>query len=268
LLEEVILKEGVKVVIADKECGITYQRRVRREKKKVIHDQGYLPEEHFINITPEVCEFCLECTNATGCPGLAIDETLHGPRSLRICPCVWPTGACAKGKVCPSFEEVVVRRERPAAPLPGQMDPPLPARAPARARHVVLLHRRRGRHGVGRDHGHFGSSGSHGRVSRFVRRQKGLAIRNGGVYGHVIFSKDGKNLRPLVPYGRADLLDRDRHAGSGSGVGPQNEFACGLLPIGPPRWSIPIKCPPSKRSWGKTIFPFYGLESYLKRGHP
>jgi indolepyruvate ferredoxin oxidoreductase len=36
--------------------------------------------------------------------------------------------------------------------------------------------------------------------------KKGLAIRNGGVYGHVVFASDGKPRPPLVPYGRADLL--------------------------------------------------------------
>src|SRR6185503_3556335 len=33
-----------------------------------------------------------------------------------------------------------------------------------------------------------------------------LAIRNGGVYGHVVFSKSGPVSSPVIPYGKADLL--------------------------------------------------------------
>src|SRR5205085_9109419 len=36
--------------------------------------------------------------------------------------------------------------------------------------------------------------------------KKGLAIRNGGVFGHILFCKDGGTLSPLVPYGKADLI--------------------------------------------------------------
>ena len=106
LLEETILQDGVKIIIADKECGLTYQRRVRKEKKRLLRQKGYLPEERHINVTPEVCEFCLECTNVTGCPGLTIEETLYGPKMVTdLTHCV-SDGACAKVKACPSFEEV------------------------------------------------------------------------------------------------------------------------------------------------------------------
>ena len=69
LVEETVLKPSVKILIADKECGITYHRRLRREHQQTIKERGFLSVEKHINITPEVCEFCLECTNATGCPG-------------------------------------------------------------------------------------------------------------------------------------------------------------------------------------------------------
>ena len=36
--------------------------------------------------------------------------------------------------------------------------------------------------------------------------KKGLAIRNGGVYTHVIYSKIDNHISPLIPYGKADLL--------------------------------------------------------------
>ena len=63
-LEKTILKPGVKIVIADKECAITYHRRLRREQRQTIAKDGFLKYEKHINITPEVCEFCRECTRS------------------------------------------------------------------------------------------------------------------------------------------------------------------------------------------------------------
>jgi indolepyruvate ferredoxin oxidoreductase len=112
LLEETVLQDGVKIVIADKECGLTYQRRVRKEKKRLLRRKGYLPEEQHVNVTPEVCEYCLECTKVTGCPGLTVENTLYGPKIVTdLSHCV-SDGACAKVKACPSFEEVTVTRVR------------------------------------------------------------------------------------------------------------------------------------------------------------
>ena len=90
VLEQALLKDGVKIVIADKECGITYHRRVRAEQIQTVREKGFLQEETHINITPEVCEYCLECTQATGCSGLTVEETLHGPKvatDLSLCVC-------------------------------------------------------------------------------------------------------------------------------------------------------------------------------------
>lgn len=264
LVEEVILKDGVKVVIADKECGITYQRRVRREKKRVIHDQGYLPEEHFINITPEVCEFCLECANATGCPGLAIDETLHGPKIITDLSLCVADGACAKGKVCPSFEEVIVRRERPAAPLPGQMDPPLPARSTSRVQDTWFCYTAGvGGMGSGVTTGILVQAGLLEGYHVLFADKKGLAIRNGGVYGHVIFSKTEKIFAPLVPYGRADLLIGIDMLEAVRGLDPKMN----LRVASKDRTAAVVnthKMPTVKTLLGKDDFSVLGLESYLK----
>src|SRR4029077_1359735 len=40
VLERSILRNGVKVVIADKECGITYYRRKFKEERKLARDHG------------------------------------------------------------------------------------------------------------------------------------------------------------------------------------------------------------------------------------
>ena len=121
-LEKTILKPGVKIVIADKECAITYHRRLRREKQKTIAENGFLAREKHINITSEVCEFCLECTKSTGCPALKIIHTDYGDKiGIDMSTCV-TDGACARIKsACPAFEEVIVTRKRP----PRKDNPPL-----------------------------------------------------------------------------------------------------------------------------------------------
>jgi len=64
------LRDGVKVIIADKECGITHNRTVLKEERKITKKYGYLPKKTHMNVTQDVCENCLECTKATACPGL------------------------------------------------------------------------------------------------------------------------------------------------------------------------------------------------------
>src|SRR3989442_3804534 len=74
-LNKAFEKPGVKVVIADKECGITFHRRKRAERAQIVEKQGFVPREVFVNISQEVCENCRECTKGTGCPGLPIIHT-------------------------------------------------------------------------------------------------------------------------------------------------------------------------------------------------
>ncbi len=207
LLEDVVLKPGVKVVIADKECGITYHRRVRKERKRVVKEQGFLPEERVINITPEVCEYCLECTSATGCPGLGIEETLHGPKIVTDKSLCISDGACAKGKVCPSFEEILIQRRRAPAPLPGDSAAPPPVVVSPTFKDDWFCYTAGvGGMGSGIMTGIMVQAGLLEGYRVLFADKKGLAIRNGGVYGHVIFSREDRVMAPLVPYGRADLL--------------------------------------------------------------
>ena len=70
----------MKVVIADKECGITHHRRLFKEERKIVKEFGYLPRKTHMNVTPEVCENCLECTKATACPGLTTIDTDYGKK--------------------------------------------------------------------------------------------------------------------------------------------------------------------------------------------
>ena len=59
MLEETILADGVKIIIADKECGITYHRRRTRARTRGATPPRLPPRKVHMNITPEVCENCL-----------------------------------------------------------------------------------------------------------------------------------------------------------------------------------------------------------------
>ncbi len=208
LLEKTILQDGVKVIIADKECGITYHRRLKKEKKTLLRRKGFIPQETHVNITPDVCEYCLECTRNTGCPGLTIEQTFYGPKIVTdMSQCV-SDGACTKVKACPSFEEVIVHRKSasrltPVLPLLDDLPPPTP----------ITFERSWNIYAAG-----VGGMGA-GLISAILVQaahdqgyrvlfsdKKGLAIRNGGVYGHIVFTKEGGQLSPLIPYGKGDLI--------------------------------------------------------------
>ena len=215
-LEKTILKSGVKIVIADKECAITYHRRVRREQRQTIAKDGFLKHEKHINITPEVCEFCRECTTATGCPGLKIVDTDYGEKiAIDQSNCV-SDGACARIKyACPAFEEVIVTRKRPPhkqitesenhhALLSDEPLPPPPLRTFDRSWNMYAA----GVGGMG-----IGTISKVLVVAGYLQGynvtfcdRKGLAIRNGGVYTHIVYTQPDVHASPMIPYGKADLL--------------------------------------------------------------
>lgn len=237
-LEKTILRSGVKIVIADKECAITFHRRRRRDELQIKQKQGYLKTEKHINITPEVCEFCLECTKSTGCPALKIIDTDYGDKiAIDRSNCV-TDGACARIKwACPSFEEVVITRKRPPriqnitdieikkdnnnpdngwddigmAELLHQIgitdDTPLPPPPPLTFEGDWSIYAAGvGGMGIGTISKILVVAGYlQGYVVDFCDR-KGLAIRNGGVYTHVTYTNTGKKISPIIPYGKADLI--------------------------------------------------------------
>ena len=214
-LEKTILKSGVKIIIADKECAITYQRRIRREQRQTVAKDGFLKHEKHINITPEVCEFCRECTTATGCPGLKIVDTDYGEKiAIDQSNCV-SDGACARIKyACPAFEEVIVTRKRPPqdqttdsrnrALLSDEPLPPPPLRTFKQRWNMYAA----GVGGMG-----IGTISKVLVVAGYLQGynvtfcdRKGLAIRNGGVYTHITYMQPGVHASPMIPYGKADLL--------------------------------------------------------------
>ena len=214
-LEKTILKSGVKIIIADKECAITYQRRIRREQRQTVAKDGFLKYEKHINITPEVCEFCRECTTATGCPGLKIVDTDYGEKiAIDQSNCV-SDGACARIKyACPAFEEVIVTRKRAPqdqttasrnrALLSDEPLPPPPLRTFEQRWNMYAA----GVGGMG-----IGTISKVLVVAGYLQGynvtfcdRKGLAIRNGGVYTHITYMQPGAHASPMIPYGKADLL--------------------------------------------------------------
>ena len=238
-LEKAILKDGIKIVIADKECAITLHRRLRREKQATIEKNGFLKTEKHINITPEVCEFCLECTNSTGCPALKIIDTDYGNKiAIDRSNCV-TDGACARIKwACPSFEEVVITRKRPPRtaklqhiqkPIHKDSDtkndseesgletllsqlgidgsyplPPPPIKQFDKIWNVYAA----GVGGMG-----IGTISKILVVAGYLQGyrvdfcdRKGLAIRNGGTYTHVTYTTSDLKISPIIPHGKADLV--------------------------------------------------------------
>ncbi len=208
LLEQTFLAEGTKVVVAEKECGITRMRRKRRTERAVVRAKGYLPTWDHMNVNPELCRFCLACVELTGCPGLKHTATDYGPRiDTDLTWCV-NDGACERVGACSAFERVTVKRKRPPrsrVPELGLEDIPEPQKRPAGDLWRCCV--------VG-----FGGMGIGLATQILVRAahkegytvhfldKKGLAIRNGGVVSQIVYNMARQPVSALIPYGKADLL--------------------------------------------------------------
>jgi len=220
LLERTILQDGVKVIVADKECGITFHRRSAREERRTLKEKGFLPLKSHINVTAEVCENCLECTRATGCPGLMFEQTPYGQKvGIDLSWCV-SDGACTRFlvttpedgprvKACPAFEEVVIERtQAPAAPIDRLDFSGLTAPKMGRlenAWHGYLAGV--GGMGIGTATAILVLAGHREGYRVLFCDKKGLAIRNGGVYSMISYLPAGAPYSSnLIPYGKADLI--------------------------------------------------------------
>ena len=217
-LEKTILADGVKVLIADKECGITLYRRKGREERETAKKFGYLPKKTHMNVTPEVCENCLECTKGTACPGLVKIETDYGPKiDTDLTWCV-NDGACERVRVsneagttvkpCPSFEQVtVVRKKRKRYTLPpmglSKLPDPVPVRRPGAGEAWRVHLAGVGGMGIGVAGGILVKAGHREGFRVVFSEKKGLAIRNGGVYAQITWVNDrtpsGVGVPPTSP---------------------------------------------------------------------
>jgi indolepyruvate ferredoxin oxidoreductase len=211
-LEGTILADGVKIVVADKECGITFHRRKRSAERSTRKELGYLPKWEMMNVAESVCEFCLECTNRTGCPGLKVVDTDYGSKiqtDLSLCV---NDQACSRIYACPSFEQVTITRTQPPRSGDEHVNlndipaPPRPLHADQAVWRAYLSGV--GGMGIGVTTGILVTAGTEmGYQVQFVEK-KGLAIRNGGVFSQVLFTRDGKSAvnTPTIPFGKADLI--------------------------------------------------------------
>ena len=207
-LEETILRDGVKVVIADKECGITFHRRETRQERLEIRDRGFVHEKRHVNVNPDVCEHCLECTVATGCPGLTFVETPFGAKvQTDLSWCVADT-ACTKIYACPSFEEItVVRKQKLPAPIDAVDLTGIPVPEPREFADVWHCHLAGvGGQGIGVCTATIVRAGFRQGYTVNFCDKKGLAVRNGSVYSQITFTKTGAPVSVLIPYGQADVV--------------------------------------------------------------
>ncbi|HUJ72358.1 MAG TPA: 2-oxoacid:acceptor oxidoreductase family protein [Verrucomicrobiae bacterium] len=266
MLEETILRDGVKVIVADKECGITYHRRESREERQTIREKGFLPEKQFVNINPDVCEDCLECTMATGCPGLTIAETPFGAKiQTDLSWCVADT-ACTKIYACPSFEEItIVRTQKPPAPIDSidLTDIPLPQVADFKdVWHCYLAGV--GGQGIGVSTATIVRAGFKQGYHVLFCDKKGLAIRNGGVFSQITFTKGPHHTSNIIPYGQADLLLGIDPLEAVRSLSPQ-----GNLRVGSPAHTVAVvnayKTPTILTLLGKDDFSVAELEETLRR---
>jgi indolepyruvate ferredoxin oxidoreductase len=214
LLEKAFLMDGVRVIIADRECAITYHKKQRALTALAIKDTGFLKQEKHINITPDVCENCRECTTTTGCPGLKIVDTHYGEKiAIDQSICV-DDKYCTKVKACPSFEEVIIRRSKGAKKKTGNWDlwmrdipdpePFKPFEGDADTFYTFIPGV--GGMGLGFIARILTEAGAKEGFHVNYYHQKGLAQRNGAVVSHVLYSRDPVHVSQRIPKGKANLI--------------------------------------------------------------
>ena len=208
LLEKTFLADGVKVVIATKECGITRMRRKRRSERTVAKQLGYLPRWEHMNINSDICRFCMACAEMTGCPGLKHVQTEYGAKmDTDISWCV-NDGACQRIRACSSFEQVTIKRRKPPRNRLPELtleDIPEPQR-----RQFGDLWRGCltgvGGMGIGVATSILVRAGHKEGYDVIFLDKKGLAIRNGGVVSQIVYNISRQPITAVIPYGKADLL--------------------------------------------------------------
>ena len=219
LMMEMILAPGVKVIVSDKECALTFHGRRKKKESAEISQGKVLPLQKFYQINTSVCEDCRVCVEMTGCPGLTKTFDAYGSK-VQIDPQICVADSyCTKLKACPSFSLVKVvdyhprqyrenkKKEDARIPLP-RMKQTLDDIASGNNFRIVVT-------GVGGSgvttisrvlsHAAREMGGSDDLDFKFVD-QKGLAQRNGNVTAHLSFYKKGKSLGAVTAFGEADLL--------------------------------------------------------------
>jgi indolepyruvate ferredoxin oxidoreductase len=219
ILTEYIQAPGVKVIVSNKECALTFLGRQKKEER-IRYQEGKTDlKKSFFQINTLACEDCRECVEMTGCPGLSQTFDAYGSK-VQIDPQICVSDSyCTKLKVCPSFEMVDVFNYHPtlyknkveltqqSLPLP-KLKYSLHDIAQGKDLRILVI-------GVG------GSGVT--TISRVIAEaalemegrkdidfkfvdQKGLAQRNGSVSSHLSFYSHKKSHGQVIPKGTADLL--------------------------------------------------------------
>lgn len=219
ILNDFILKPGVKVIISNKECGLTFHGRQKKYERQKLKTDGVLSSKSFYQINTFACEDCRECVESTGCPGLSQTFDAYGTK-VQIDPQICVADSyCTKIKVCPSFELVEVANYHPEKYKNTQMfnqsqipEPQLKIdldqiTAGKDFRLVVI--------GVGGSgvttisrvlaEAALDMDGREDLDFKFVD-QKGLAQRNGSVTSHLSIFKKGASRSQVTPIATADVV--------------------------------------------------------------
>ncbi len=222
LLQDVIKKEGVKIIVSNKECGLTFHGRQKRSERKLFSQNKTISEKSFFQVNTDACEDCRACIDGTGCPGLGQIHDAYGTK-VAIDPQICVSDSyCAKIKACPSFEEVIVKDYHPtlyqrdtskkednqkALPLPNVLKSFEDIAKGSDWRMVVTGVGGSGVTTISRVLAEAAKEmgGREDLDFKFVD-QKGLAQRNGNVTGHLSIYQKGKSYGAVTPKGSADLL--------------------------------------------------------------
>lgn len=214
LVEQSLLSPGLQVVVADKECGITFHKRERAVRVAEEQLHGFVSRQTFMNVAADACEYCLECTVKTGCTALAIVPTDHGPKiQTDLTSCV-NDGACQRIDACPSFETVVVTRTQPPARPAWVNDESSLADAPTIQSDLFrMVVAGVGGQGVSTLTEILAHAGHHSGFRVQFSCQHGAAVRTGPVTSQIVLMREGDDdsqvraqTNAQIPIGQADLL--------------------------------------------------------------
>ena len=221
ILKDYVKSSGVKVIVSNKECGLTFHGRRKSKERKAFSKGESISTQRFFQINTDACEDCRVCVESTGCPGLTQVEDAYGTK-VAIDPQICVADSyCTKLKACPSFEAVDVINYNPTKYKKHQDFSFDIENLPEPVREITFESISQGQDfrvvvtGVG------GSGVT--TISRVLAQaskemngrddldfkfmdQKGLAQRNGNVTGHMAIIKKGKSSGAVTPLASADLL--------------------------------------------------------------
>ncbi|MGH8132797.1 MAG: thiamine pyrophosphate-dependent enzyme [Steroidobacteraceae bacterium] len=97
-------ERGPKVIVADGECSLNRQRRVRPLMRKAIQDGERVVRERF-GVDPDTCTGDHSCIRLSGCPSLTIKDN---PDPLRTDPVAHVDDSCVGCGVCGEVADAAV----------------------------------------------------------------------------------------------------------------------------------------------------------------